>query len=144
MVDPVAVVVWYLSHRCVALKDALESLSPSDGSYNVLDHIQGGNDLPVGWRVDEQGPVIMVSLQGGDFALEDMPLINARITTQCHAALDSEASQVAYLLANALHEKSGPGFTYARADAPPQVIPDRTSEWRVGVTYYTVRVRNTA
>lgn len=142
MVDPIAVVVDYLSDFCPNVLAVLSSLSPSAG-FDIRDHIQGGNDLPAGWKIDRQGPVVLVTLQGGPFALEDVPLINARIVTQSYGATDEEASQVARALLDDFHDTAGPGFTFSRADAPPQVIPDRTSEWRIGVTYYNVRVRMT-
>ena len=141
MIDPVAILVEFLSTSAPTLASALQAASPPAG-WDVRDHIHGGSDLPTGWRVDQQGPVVMVDLRGGQFPLEDMPLIDASMQLQVFAYEDELARSISNAMADDLNDRGWGGFTFARLNTPIQVIPDRSTEWRIGINYYTVRVRN--
>jgi hypothetical protein len=147
MVDPIVVVVDFLSNCAPlpgrdSLTEVIAALSPTEG-FNLLDHIQGGNDLPQGWRVDKQGPVVLVGIQGPGSREFEAAAFNVPMTIQCYASTDEDASKVAGAVVDSLDERSGRGFTYARTGGVPQTIPDRTSEWRIGLVYFMVHIRNT-
>lgn len=143
-VDPTAVIVQYLSElaHIPTLAPELESRSPS-GGYDVRDHIQGGSSAAPGYNVADDGPLVLVaSMPAGRPHTQQHRIWPSRVQVQCYGATDEDAQIIAGAVIKDLDGAASGSFTRANAEGVPQVFPDDTSEWRIGIVYFTVQVRS--
>ena len=153
MTDATAVIIAWLSNPAHSFKEdgvtvSVQSLhqfiasrSPGAG-YNVLDHIQGGLNLPVGYNVGTKGPFVLIDTMPGGVVPEHGRIWPVRVQVQTYGKTDGEAFDTASAVLDVLDGACGAYFTSISADGVPQVIRDDQTEWFIGLTFYTSQIRS--